>query len=85
MLSTLAAAAQSDVADFYRSKGLTLRIAALRTAFAQVSKDAAFLDEVRKQNLDLKYVPGGALADMTAKVMASLPGVVERLHKVLGF
>ena len=61
------------------------RIAALRTAFERIFKDDAFLDAVRKQNLDLNYVSGDTLASMIDKVMSSPPEVVERLHAVLGF
>jgi tripartite-type tricarboxylate transporter receptor subunit TctC len=61
------------------------RLTALRTAFERVFKDATFLDEVRKQNLDLDYVPGSTLTSMTDRVMGSPPEVVERIHAVLGF
>jgi tripartite-type tricarboxylate transporter receptor subunit TctC len=61
------------------------RLEALRNAFEHVFKDAAFIDDVRQQRLDLEYVPGDTLAALTDRLMSSPPQIVQRIHTILGF
>lgn len=61
------------------------RLAALRAAFEEVFKDAAFVEEFKRERLDLEFVPAETLAALTGRLMASPPAAVERIHAILGF
>jgi tripartite-type tricarboxylate transporter receptor subunit TctC len=60
------------------------RVAALRAAFAAIFKDAAFRADAERQKLDLNWVSAETLEALTARLMASPPDVVARVHALLG-
>ena len=60
------------------------RIAALRAAFRAIFADAGFRADAEKQKLDLNWVSAETLEALTARLMASPPEVVARVHGLLG-
>jgi tripartite-type tricarboxylate transporter receptor subunit TctC len=59
------------------------RVKALRAAFDATMKDAAFIEEAKKLKLDLLPVSGEELQKIVEEIVATPPGVVERLKVVL--
>ncbi len=59
------------------------RVAALRSAFAAVFKDPAFLADVDKQKLDVDFISADEIAGLTERVMATPPSVVARIQALL--
>jgi tripartite-type tricarboxylate transporter receptor subunit TctC len=60
------------------------RLAALREAFAMTLRDPAFLDDARRQNLNVVPVSGTELADIVANAYRTPPDVVKRTLQALG-
>jgi tripartite-type tricarboxylate transporter receptor subunit TctC len=54
------------------------RIAALRRAFSLTLKDPDFLDDARRQSLNVVPVAGEQMADIIAKAYQTAPAVVKR-------
>ena len=59
------------------------RVKALRAAFAAMIKDKAFLEEARKLNLDIDFVPGEELQKIVADIIDAPADVKKRLADVL--
>lgn len=59
------------------------RVKALRAAFASMIKDKAFLEEARKLNLDIDFVPGEELQKIVADIIDAPADVKKRLADVL--
>jgi tripartite-type tricarboxylate transporter receptor subunit TctC len=60
------------------------RVAALRKAFVDMTKDADFLAEAKKLDLDLDVMDGAQLDDILRKAYASPPEIVEAARKAIG-
>jgi tripartite-type tricarboxylate transporter receptor subunit TctC len=60
------------------------RVKALREAFNATVKDPAFLEEARKQNLDIQPVPGEELQQIVADIVGAPKPIVERLVAIIG-
>jgi tripartite-type tricarboxylate transporter receptor subunit TctC len=60
------------------------RVAALRTGFQAMLRDPAFLDDARKQRLNVVPITGEEQAAIIARAYASPPAVVARTIKALG-
>lgn len=59
------------------------RIKALRAAFDATMKDAAFIEEAKRAQLDLQPLSGEELQKIVEEIVATPPRVVERLKAVL--
>jgi tripartite-type tricarboxylate transporter receptor subunit TctC len=59
------------------------RVAALRRAFDETMKDAAFVVEANKQSLEVEPMTGEAIAVLMKRVYASSPAVVERARAIV--
>ena len=59
------------------------RVAALRSAFAAVFKDPAFMADVDKQKLEVAFISADEIAALTERVMATPPSVVARIQALL--
>ena len=59
------------------------RVKALRAAFDATMKDAAFVEEAKRAQLDLLPVSGEELQKIVDEIVATPPAVVERLKTVL--
>jgi tripartite-type tricarboxylate transporter receptor subunit TctC len=59
------------------------RVAALRKAFEAVFKDPDFLAESDKQKLDARLVSADEIMQLTERVMATPPEIVDRIHALL--
>jgi hypothetical protein len=59
------------------------RAAALRAAFAAMVVDPAFIDDVRKANVDLSPIDGAAIAALVAKSAATPKDVIRRYNALL--
>ncbi len=55
------------------------RVEALRGALAAMSRDPAFIADMKTLELDVDPLPGAAVADMVGKSIAVSPAVVRRL------
>ena len=60
------------------------RLAALRQAFDAMLRDAAFLEDARKQNLNVVPISGRELADIIANAYKTPPEIVKRTLQALG-
>jgi hypothetical protein len=60
------------------------RLAALRQGFAATLKDPAFLDDARKQNLNVVPVTAERMHEIVAHAYQAPPEVVRRTMKALG-
>jgi tripartite-type tricarboxylate transporter receptor subunit TctC len=60
------------------------RVAALRTAFDATLRDPAFLDDARKQNLNVVPVNSTELAKIIAEAYKTPPTIVKRTLQALG-
>jgi tripartite-type tricarboxylate transporter receptor subunit TctC len=60
------------------------RLAALRLAFESTLRDPAFLDDARKQNLNVVPVSGQAMFDLVANAYRTPPDIVKRTLQALG-
>jgi hypothetical protein len=60
------------------------RVKALRDAFDTMVKDPAFLDEAKKQNLDIQPVSGEELQRIVADIVGAPKPIVERLVAIIG-
>ena len=58
------------------------RAAALRQAFAEMVKDPAFLADAKKRQLGVDPLPGAAIQDIVAEVMAMPSDIVETMKAV---
>jgi tripartite-type tricarboxylate transporter receptor subunit TctC len=59
------------------------RAAALRRAFAAMVVDPAFIDNVRKANVELSPIDGAAIAALVAKSAATPKDVIRRYNALL--
>jgi tripartite-type tricarboxylate transporter receptor subunit TctC len=59
------------------------RTAALRNAFMAMTRDPAFLDEVKKGGFDLSPIDGEAVTKLVADLAATPPDVVARFGKIV--
>lgn len=62
----------------------TERVQALLKAFQDMLKDPAFLEDVKKRNIDVESATGPKVAEIVAETMATPKDVVERMKTVLG-
>lgn len=60
------------------------RLLVLRQAFEATLRDPAFLDDARKQNLNVAPVSGQAMFDLVASAYRTPPEIVNRTLKALG-
>jgi tripartite-type tricarboxylate transporter receptor subunit TctC len=60
------------------------RVAALRAAFQAMLRDPAFLDDARKQSLNVVSIPGEQQAAIIANAYKTPPAIVQRTIKALG-
>ncbi|MCC6890144.1 MAG: hypothetical protein IT536_16565 [Hyphomicrobiales bacterium] len=60
------------------------RVAALRTGFQAMLRDSAFLEDAKKQNLNVVPIAGEAQAAIIARAYQTPPGIVARTVKALG-
>jgi tripartite-type tricarboxylate transporter receptor subunit TctC len=58
------------------------RATALRQAFAAMVKDPAFLADAKKRQLGVDPLPGAAIQDIVAEVMAMPSDIVETMKAV---
>jgi tripartite-type tricarboxylate transporter receptor subunit TctC len=59
------------------------RIAALRTGFDETMKDAEFLAEAKKAQMDVNPVAGEDIHKLLARVFAMPPGLIERARAIV--
>jgi tripartite-type tricarboxylate transporter receptor subunit TctC len=59
------------------------RVKALRVAFEATMKDAEFLAEAKKTNVDIDPVSADELTQLTEAMFKTSPAVVERIQKLL--
>jgi tripartite-type tricarboxylate transporter receptor subunit TctC len=59
------------------------RVKALREAFDAMIRDPAFLEQARKEHFDIDAVPGEALQQLIAEIVAMPAAQGERLKKIL--
>ena len=57
------------------------RVAMLREGFARTLADPAFLEDARRQKLDIDLVSGGDIDDIVKVIFGARPEVVERAKK----
>ena len=60
------------------------RLAVLRQAFEATLRDPAFLEDARKQNLNVVPVSGRAMFDLVANAYRTPPDIVKRTMRALG-
>lgn len=60
------------------------RVKALREAFDMTMKDPAFLEEAKRQNLDIQPVPGEELQRIVAEIVGAPKPIVDRLVAIIG-
>jgi tripartite-type tricarboxylate transporter receptor subunit TctC len=60
------------------------RVAALRKAFIEMTKDQEFLMEAKKLDLDLDVMDGAQIDTILAKAYASPPELVEATRRAIG-
>ena len=60
------------------------RLGVLRQAFEAMLRDPAFLDDARKQNLNVVPVSGRAMVDLVANAYRTPPDIVKRTLRALG-
>jgi tripartite-type tricarboxylate transporter receptor subunit TctC len=60
------------------------RVKALRAAFDAMLKDPAFIDEARKQNLDIEPVSGEELQQIVADIAGAPKASIDRLNEIIG-
>lgn len=61
----------------------TERLAALRKAFEATLKDKDFLDDARKQGLNVQYRPGPELQDLTERLFKIPQPIVEKAAQLM--
>jgi tripartite-type tricarboxylate transporter receptor subunit TctC len=59
------------------------RLAALRKAFEATLKDATFLDDARKQGLNVQYRPGPELQELTDRLFKIPPAIVDKAAQLM--
>jgi tripartite-type tricarboxylate transporter receptor subunit TctC len=60
------------------------RIAALRQAFEETMRDPGFLDDAKKQNLNVVPITGPQMTDIVLNAYKTLPQIVKRTMQALG-
>jgi tripartite-type tricarboxylate transporter receptor subunit TctC len=60
------------------------RVKALRAAFDAMLKDPAFIEEAKKQNLDIEPVPGEELQQIVAEIAGAPKASIDRLNEIIG-
>jgi hypothetical protein len=59
------------------------RVAALRTAFMDTMQDAAFLDDVKKQKLELRPKSGEEIQKIVEQIFQTPQTLRDKLNKIL--
>lgn len=59
------------------------RVAALRKAFDDTIADKAFMDEAKKQKMDINPLSGEELQQIVAKVLANSPDVIAKVKQAI--
>ena len=59
------------------------RVAAMRNAFDQATKDPRFIEIVKKQQLPLDPMPGTEVQKVAADIYAASPAAVQRAAKLI--
>lgn len=59
------------------------RVSALRAAFASMVRDPAFLEEARKLNFDIDFVPGEAMQKLVGEIVGMPREQGERLKTII--
>jgi tripartite-type tricarboxylate transporter receptor subunit TctC len=60
------------------------RVKLLRTSFDRMVKDPAFLEQAKKENLDIQPVSGEELQRIVADIVATPPKIAARLQEIIG-
>jgi len=60
------------------------RVTALRSAFERMVRDAAFLEQARKENLEIDFVSGQELQRIVAEIVATPKPIADRLTEIIG-
>jgi tripartite-type tricarboxylate transporter receptor subunit TctC len=60
------------------------RVKALRAAFDAMLKDPAFIEEAKKQNLDIEPVSGEELQQIVAEIAGVPKASIDRLNEIIG-
>jgi tripartite-type tricarboxylate transporter receptor subunit TctC len=60
------------------------RVKALRAAFESMVRDPAFLDQAKKENLEINPVSGEELQRIVADIVATPKKIADRLNEIIG-
>jgi len=60
------------------------RVKALRAAFDSMVRDPAFLDQAKKENLEINPVSGEELQRIVADIVATPKKIADRLNEIIG-
>jgi tripartite-type tricarboxylate transporter receptor subunit TctC len=60
------------------------RVKALRGAFDRMVRDAAFLDQATKENLEIDAVSGEEVQRIVAEIVATPKDIADRLTEIIG-
>jgi tripartite-type tricarboxylate transporter receptor subunit TctC len=60
------------------------RVKALRAAFDRMVRDPAFLEQAKKENLDIEPVSGEELQRIVAEIVATPKPIADRLTEIIG-
>jgi tripartite-type tricarboxylate transporter receptor subunit TctC len=60
------------------------RVKALRAAFDGMVRDPAFLDQAKKENLEINPVSGEELQRIVAEIVATPKKIADRLSEIIG-
>jgi tripartite-type tricarboxylate transporter receptor subunit TctC len=60
------------------------RVKALRAAFDKMVRDPAFLDQAKKENLEINPVSGEELQRIVADIVATPKKIADRLNEIIG-
>jgi tripartite-type tricarboxylate transporter receptor subunit TctC len=59
------------------------RVAALRRAFSEAMRDPGFIAEAKKQNLEIKEIPGEQVAEVIRRAYAMPPDVIKAANDAM--
>ena len=59
------------------------RLAALRKAFAELSQDSEFLEELRKRGGSMEYITGENVEQLISSIYATPPDVTDRARALV--
>jgi tripartite-type tricarboxylate transporter receptor subunit TctC len=83
LLRLLSASTQIGRPIFSTPEVAAERVAALRAAFSAMVRDRAFIDEAKRLNFEIDYVPGEAMQRLVAEIVGMPKAQGERLRKII--